>query len=291
MVFLFYFEQMNYINLNGKIQPGDQSALLVSNRGYRYGDGLFETIRVVDEKIHLHQYHFERLFSGLELLQFEIPKLFTAEKLTEEILILCKKNKCEHLARVRLSVFRGNGGLYDNDKTLQYAIECWPLNDTYDKLNENGLVIDIYQGAKKSCDAFSNLKSANFLSYNMAALYAKENKLNDCLVLNSKDNIADSTIANFFIIKDGVVFTPSLSEGCISGVMRRFLIEKLHSTDYEIREEAITINDLKVADEVFLTNAIKGIRWVKQYADSIYTKAITTEIFVSFIKQFSSKLS
>ena len=276
---------MNYINLNGKIQPGDQPALLVSNRGYRYGDGLFETIRVVDEKIHLHQYHFERLFSGLELLQFEIPKLFTTEKLTEEILNLCKKNKCEHLARARLSVFRGNGGLYDNDKTLQYAIECWPLNDTYDKLNENGLVIDIYQGAKKSCDAFSNLKSANFLPYNMAALYAKENKLNDCLVLNSKGNIADSTIANFFIIKNGVVFTPSLSEGCISGVMRRFLIEKLHSTDYELREEALTIKNLEEADEVFLTNAVKGIRWVKQYRDKFYSNINTRKIYVQIIKK------
>ena len=285
MVFLFYFEQMNFINLNSKIQPGDQPVLLVSNRGYRYGDGLFETIRVVDEKIHLHQYHFERLFSGLELLQFEIPKLFTTEKLTEEILNLCKKNKCEHLARVRLSVFRGNGGLYDNDKTLQYAIECWPLNDTYDKLNENGLVIDIYQGAKKSCDAFSNLKSANFLPYNMAALYAKENKLNDCLVLNSKGNIADSTIANFFIIKDGVVFTPSLSEGCISGVMRRYLIEKLRSTDFELREEVLTIKNLEEADEVFLTNAVKGIRWVKQYRDKFYSNINTRKIYVQIIKK------
>ncbi len=269
---------MNYISLNGKIQPGDEPALLVSNRGYRYGDGLFETIRVTDEKIILEHYHFERLFSGLLLLQFEIPKLFTQEKLTEEILNLCKKNECEQLARVRLSVFRGNGGLYDEERALQYVIECWPLAETADTINENGLIIDIYPEARKSCDVFSNLKSSNFLLYTIAAAYAKENKLNDCLLLNTNGNIADSTIANVFIIKEGIVITPAITEGCVNGVMRRYLIEKLRSFDYEIREEAINITDLEEADEIFLTNAIKGIRWVKHFRDKIYVNTKTMEI-------------
>src|ERR1700741_5220476 len=125
---------MNYINLNGKIQAGDKAALLVSNRGYRYGDGLFETIKVINEKILLEEYHFERLFSGLLLLKFEIPKLFTPAKLTKEIPGLCKKNECEQGARVRLSVFRGNGGLYDDDRGMQYVIECWSLDDPENKL-------------------------------------------------------------------------------------------------------------------------------------------------------------
>jgi branched-chain amino acid aminotransferase len=284
MVFLFYFEQMNYINLNGKLQPGDQPALLVSNRGYRYGDGLFETIKVINGKILLEQYHFERLFSGVLLLQFETPKLFTAVKLTEEILRLCKKNECEQMARVRLSVFRGNGGLYDDDKTLQYVIECWPLDESVNKLNENGLVIDVYPDVRKGCDVFSNLKSSNFLPYTMAAIYAKEHKLNDCLLLNTNGNISDSTIANVFIIKNGVVITPALAEGCVNGVMRRYLIEKLRSINYEIREESLAISDIEAADEIFLTNAIKGIRWVKQFADKSYTNKKTVEIYERFVK-------
>jgi branched-chain amino acid aminotransferase len=119
----------------------------------------------------------------------------------------------------------------------------------------------------------------------LAALYTKEKKLNDCLVLNSNGNIADSTIANVFIIKDGVVFTPSLSEGCISGVMRRFLIEKLRSTDFELREEALAIKNLEEADEVFLTNAIKGIRWVKQFRYKIYPNINTMKIYEQIIKK------
>jgi branched-chain amino acid aminotransferase len=275
---------MNYINLNGKILPGDEPALFVSNRGYRYGDGLFETIKVINEKILLGTYHFERLFSGLLLLQFEIPKLVIPEKLAEEILDLCKKNECERRARVRLSVFRGNGGLYDEDKTLQYVIECWPLNESVNNLNENGLVIDIFRDARKNCAKFSNLKSANFLPYNMAALYAKKNKLNDCLVLNTNGNIADSTIANVFIIKEGVIITPALSEGCVNGVMRKYLLEKMKEAAFTIHETSVSEEDIEKADEVFLTNAIKGIQWVKQFRNKIYTNKITAEIYNRFIK-------
>lgn len=275
---------MNHICVNGKILPADEPALLVSNRGYRYGDGLFETMKVVNRQLLLEGYHFERLFSGLSLMKFDVPGLFTKEKISQEILQLCKKNSSEKLGRVRLSVFRGNGGLYDEDKTLQYVIESWPLNESANKLNENGLVIDIFPDAEKSCDKFSNLKSANFLPYSMAAQYAKENKLNDCLVLNNSGGIADSTIANLFIIKDGLILTPALEEGCINGVMRRHLLIELRATGAAINETVITTGDIKNADEVFLTNAINGIRWVRHFRDKVYTNVKTVEIYNRFIR-------
>jgi branched-chain amino acid aminotransferase len=232
----------------------------------------------MNSEILLESLHFERLFSGLSLLKFEIPKLFTIELLKQEILSLCKKNQCEKLARVRLSVSRGNGGLYDEDRTLQYIIECRPLNESVNKLNENGLAIGIYPEARKGCDVFSNLKSANFLPYSMAALYAKENKLNDCLLLNGSGHIADATTANLFIIRDGIITTPALSQGCVNGVMRRHLLEKLKAknADFKAEESIVTIDNLLHADEVFLTNAIKGIRWVKQFRDTTYGNTISS---------------
>jgi branched-chain amino acid aminotransferase len=275
---------MNSICINGKIISGDQPVLLASNRGYRYGDGLFETMKIMDGKILLANYHFERLFSGLSLLQFEKPLLFTREKISTDILRLCVKNKCTKLARVRLSVFRGNGGLYDDDKVLEYLVECWPLNESVNQLNENGLVIDIYRDAEKSCDKFSNLKSANFLPYSMAALFAKHNKLNDCLVMNSNGSIADSTIANLFIIKNGIVITPGLEDGCVNGVMRRHLLCELQVAGYQVQESTISVNDVLMADEVFLTNAINTIRWVRQFSHNVYTNLKTAEIYERFIK-------
>jgi len=273
---------MNSISVNGKISDAAKPALLVSNRGYRYGDGLFETMKFAEGKIVLETFHFERLFNSLELLKFKIPQLFTIEKLRQEILTLTRKNKCEQLARVRLSVFRGHGGLYENDKDKepQYIIECWPLSESINNPNENGFIIDIYPIAKKSTDIFSNLKTANFLPYAMAALYAKENKLNECLVLNTAGNIADATISNLFIIKDQMILTCALSQGCVNGVMRRNILE----SGLFVKETIITEEDLLLADEVFLTNAISGIRWVKQFRDKTYNNDETIKIYDRIIK-------
>jgi branched-chain amino acid aminotransferase len=269
---------MKYVSVNGKLQPASEQVFLADNRSYRYGDGLFETMKMADGKIQLAPYHFERLFSGLSLLKFEIPKLFTAEKLQQDILALCRKNECEKLARIRLSVSGGHGGLYDENRYLQYLVECWPLNGSVNQLNENGLVIDIYPDARKACDPFSNIKSASFLPYTMAALHAKENKLNDCLVMNTHDRVCDSTIANLFWIKDATVFTPALNEGCVAGVMRRHLIGKLREAKYNVQETMATVADIENADEIFLTNAINGIRWVSQFRDQTYSNIKTKEI-------------
>jgi len=277
---------MNSVSVNGKILSDLKPALLVSNRGYRYGDGLFETMKVITGKIILESLHFERLFNSLQVLKFKIPRLFTVEKIRNEILALASKNRCLQLARVRLSVFRGHGGLYENDqeKEPQYVIECWPLNESVNGLNENGFVIDIYPIARKSADIFSNLKTANFLPYAMAAIYAKENKLNECLVLNTAGNIADATIANIFIVKDGTILTPALSEGCVNGVMRKYLVKELNKANQDVKESILTENDIKNADEIFLTNAINGIRWVKQFRDKVYSNTRILEIYDHFIK-------
>ncbi len=264
--------------------PADAPVLMASNRSYRYGDGLFETMKLANGKIALADYHFERLFSGLSLLQFEVPKLFVPEKLEQEILLLARKNNCEQLARIRLSVFRGNGGLYDDDRTLQYVMECWPLSEPVNQLNENGLVVDIFPDARKSCDQFSNLKSANFLPYSMAALFAKENKLNDCFVLNTHKRICDATVANIFWIKDGNIFTPPLLEGCVNGVMRRYLLEKMRDAGYGIQEIPANVSDLKSADEVFLSNAVNGIRWVGQFRSKKYGNTTTVKIYNDLVR-------
>jgi branched-chain amino acid aminotransferase len=277
---------MNSICFNGKTLTAGKPILMADNKSYRYGDGLFETMKVIDGKICLANYHFERIFSSLQLLQMDLPVFVTAEKLSQQVLQLCEKNKCSRLARVRLSAFRGNGGIFEGTDEIQYLIECWPLNESVNQLNENGLIIDIYPHARKSCDQFSNIKSANFLPYVMAARYAKQNKWNDCLVLNINDRLADSTIANIFFVKGRKIITPSLSEGCINGVMRRYLLEKLMKADFDMisEERFVTIDDLLSADEVFLTNVIQGIKWVARFRDKEYTSFNTEKIYSRFIQ-------
>ena len=267
---------------NNKFYKEGGLVISPSNRSFRYGDGLFETMKVIEGQIILKQFHFERLFAGMKTLKFEAPVNFDEIFLEKEIKKICDKNHHTKCARVRLTVFRGDGGLYDAKNNLpNYVIETWTIENKQE-LNTNGLVIDIYEEAKKSCDKFSNIKSNNFLPYAMAALHAKENKLNDCILLNTHNRICDATIANIFIIKNKKIYTPPLSEGCIAGVVRRWMLENLNLL-FKIEETPITKQDVLDADEIFLTNSIYDMRWVKLCSDSSYSCDITQKIFQHLI--------
>ncbi|KAA9040676.1 hypothetical protein FW778_01150 [Ginsengibacter hankyongi] len=265
---------------NDKFYPANTPIIPPGNRSLRYGDGLFETMKIVGGKIINKDFHFERLFNGIALMQFDIPKNFHTAFLFNKIIELVKKNNHVALARVRLMIFRGNGGIFDPENLRpNYIVESWPLSNQM-TLNENGLVVDVFPGAKKSCDNFSNLKSNNYLPYVMAGLYAKKNKLNDCIVLNSFDRVCDSAIANIFIIKKDKIITPPLSEGCVAGVMRRWMLEKSGLKKYKILEKNLSVNDIENADEFFLTNSIYNLRWVKTFRGKNYSNKIIAELYI-----------
>ena len=275
----------NFLFYNGKISKADKLLISPDNRSFRYGDGFFETIKVVNGKIILADYHMERLFSSLDLLQFQHPNYFTPDYVKENILALTKKNHHDKLARVRLTVFRGEGGLYDvTNHFPNHLIQTWELNPVNTILNENGLVLGIYKDARKVCDHFSHLKSNNFLSYVMAALWAKENKLNDAILLNPYDRLADASIANVFIVKDGVIKTPALTEGAVNGVMRKHLLKSLREENMPVEETQLQVEDILQASELFLTNAIYGIRWAKQLGESGYTNQLSSLLHKKMIR-------
>jgi branched-chain amino acid aminotransferase len=271
---------MAWLNYNGKIYKDDSLIIGANNRGLRYGDGLFETMKMKNNQLIFDNEHFARLWKGMAVLQFVVPKHFTPEKLYEEIIDLATKNQHEKNARIRITVFRGSGGLYDtNDHTPNYIIEIWPLPTTNGELNSNGLDIGIYTGVKKSCDLLSNLKTNNFLPYVMAALEAKKQKWNDAIILNSNNRICDSSIANVFLIKDETIYTPVLSEACVAGVIRKYILTQLPQMGYGCVEKEITVEELLAADEMFLTNSIYNIRWVKSIADKSFGNSLTQKIY------------
>jgi len=275
----------DFLLYNDRFYKSETSLVGASNRGLRYGDGLFETLRYCDGKVQLADWHMERLFDGLKLLWFDLPAYFTPGYLAGQIMKLAKKNQ-HTSARVRITVFRGNGGPYDpQDHFPHCIIQTWSLPGNGFELNENGLVAGIYRNAKKSMDSFSNLKTNNYLPYLMAALQAKKERWDDAFVLNTAERICDATIANIFVVKNGTICTCPLQEGCIAGIMRRFLLERLPVNNFSIQEKTISEEDLLVADEVFLTNAIKGIRWVGQCGAARYSNQITKAVFSKLFKK------
>jgi len=247
---------VNYINLNGKITAAEDAAMPIDNGAFRYGYGLFETMLVQDGVIRMWQYHWERLFEGAGQLFFEQPPLMTPEYLEKEVLKTVWKNKLEGLCRVRLQLFAGGGGLYSRESDKPgFVIECFLLDESNLQLNENGLVAGIATGIAKTIDTLKNLKTCNALIYAIAAQQAMANKWNDALICNTESRIIESTVSNIFWIKDKTIYTPPLADGCIAGVMRRHILETI-----TVKEKSLTVWELLIADEVFLTNAIRRMR-------------------------------
>lgn len=270
----------NWYNLNGKFFLETENHLSINNRSLRYGDGFFETMKLQKNNIQLFHLHSARILKSLLLLKLQLPKHFSLEKLEEQIIVTAQKNNHENLARIRVMFFRAEGEIFDaNNHQVQIMIQSFELSDAFNELNKNGLVVDVFKDAKKSCDVFSNLKTNNYLPYVMGAIWAKENHLNDALILNSSEFIADSCIANVFLIKYNKIITPSLKSGCIAGVMRQHIIQQLQQINIDVEEKSISVEDVLNADEVFLTNAIKGISWVKQCGNTSYQNSKTQEIY------------
>lgn len=268
---------MKWVCHNGRLVPAEEALFTADNRGFRYGDGLFETAKVVESKLLLASLHFDRLFTGLQLLQIKWGPLFTPDNLEQNILALCAKNGHAALARVRLAVYRSQNGVAD------YVMESFALATDAMQWNSKGWQLVLYPDARKSCDAFANIKSANYLPYVLANLYAAEKGADEALVLNTDNNMADGSKTNLFLVKESAIYTPALHQGCVAGVMRQHLLYQLKREGYELHQTQIGHEDLLEADEVFCTNAIQGIRWVETYCNKTYSHTITQQIFLTVL--------
>jgi branched-chain amino acid aminotransferase len=267
---------MNYVCYNHAYYPVGTPLFTAQNRGFKYGDGLFETMKVYQGKLLLASYHGQRLFSGLALLNIEWK--IAMEQLTSMIRELCEKNGCLDSGRIRLAVFR------EADRNASFLIEAFPLSPSINQWNEQGLIIDLFPYARKSTDVYSNLKTANFLPYVLADLYAKERQIDDSIVLNTDTRICDTSKANLFLIKDGQLYTPSLDQGCVNGVMRRYLIEALKQRNRVVHQKSLSETDLYDAEEIFLTNAIFGMRWVARLRNKTYNQQQSLAIYREIIQ-------
>ncbi len=266
----------SWLNFNGSFIKETQPIATANNRGLRYGEGLFETMKWVNGSVRLGKFHFERLLSGMTKLKLHLPEEVSEYFLTSEIGRTIERNNIKGTARVRLMVFRGDNELSDVTGEGSYVIQAWPLQPLQQEsggFNEEGLKLGVFKEGVKSCDELANLKTNNYLLYVLATMYAKENNWNDCVVLNHHQRVCESTIANIFWVKEGNIFTPALSEGCVAGVMRRYLIENIAVT-----QSACSLNEILQADEIFLTNAIRGVQWVKECNSHSFSNKISRQI-------------
>jgi len=253
-----------FLNFNGEVCEEAAALLRADNRGFRYGDGLFETMLVRGGKVRLGRYHIERLVAGMQLLRLEFPQPISLEWLERRIEELGVLNGIEGVCRARLTVFRASEGLYNGpDRRAGYCIQVSALGGGGWK--EDGLMLDVFPEGRKACDIYAAIKSNNYLLSTQAGMFAGERGLDDCILLNSHGRVAETAVANIWWIRDGQVYTPPIAEGCVAGVMRRYLLEVLPAAGYPVSEAPIGPDELVRADEIFISNAVRGIGWVREF--------------------------
>lgn len=268
-------EARGFINYNGQLLPADSKLFGADNRAFRYGDGLFESIRLVDGKLMFFKYHMERLFKGMELLHFKIHKAFNPEFLASEIFASLKSNKLYKNARIRLSVFRSEGGLYTPEKnTCAYLIETFELPDSA-YVAEKGLIVDVFTGMTKDFSALSALKTMSALPYVMAGVFKLEQGVDECVILNAHGRVVECISSNIFLVKEDKVYTPEIAEGCIDGVMRKVVLELLQRRGITCIESKLPAELLEHADELFICNSIKGIQSVVGFGSKRFFSRIS----------------
>jgi len=272
---------MKHINFNEKIIAANTPIFTPQNRAFRYGDALFESIRMFDAQLPFLDYHYERLAKGMEVLGYDIPTHFSLIFFKNEINKLIQTDEqSTGNYRIRLTVYRSNGGLYTpQNNTPVFVIEAKKTTDNQFIINEKGIEIGICKGIKLSRSTLSNLKTANALPYILAARFCQQNQWKDCLLFNDANRLSETYKANILCIKNDIIYTPSLTEGCIDGVMRRVVIEILKDMEKKVIEAPILRDDLINFDGIFITNATRGVQWVSRIFDiKNYKKVIVNDI-------------
>jgi len=244
-----------------------QNVILQNNRGFLFGDAVFETVKIIDNKILFSEDHYFRLMASMRILRMEIPMNFTLEFFESEILNAVNTQSLGTSARARLTVYRKDGGFYlPETNEIDYIITVSGIENPLYEIEKKNYEVDIYKDFVITKQLLSTIKSTNKAINITGSIYAHENGLDNCILLNDEKNVVEALNGNLFMLKDGILSTPPISEGCLNGIMRKQVLALAKTLNtIEVKETPISPFDLQKADELFITNVIKGIQPVTKY--------------------------
>ncbi|HNR20385.1 MAG TPA: aminotransferase class IV [Bacteroidia bacterium] len=266
-----------FISFNGKLHDENENIFSAKNRAYNYGDGCFDSLVCLNGAPKFFNAHLKRLQTGIETLKIN-NQYIQLDVLQDLIKQLLTKNNLTN-AKVRITISRKDGGLYTPDRNnSDLLIVCRELEQfPFTNLSFEKEVC-IVESVQKHHSSFSSFKNCNSLVYVLAGTEIKEKQCDDGILLNGAKNICEALFSNLFFIKENTLFTPLIEEGCIDGVMRKFVMENC-PTGYNIKEGKFSIEDLLNAEEVFVTNASQGIVPVKKLKNKTFCFEKTQMLF------------
>ena len=274
------------INFNGKIT--DLSDQLINNRAFLYGDAVFETLIIFNDKILFWEDHYFRLMSSMRIIRLDIPDKYTPEFFKENIIKIHNNISQTGNSRIRINIYRSSGGKYKPEKnTPSFIISCESINYNTYKLNKGHYEVDLYKDYYLDNQLISSIKSNNKIINVVASIYASENGFNNCILLNKDKLVSEFINSNLFIIKDEKIYTPTLKSGCLNGVVRKNLFKILSSSSFELCEQDLSTFDITQSDEIFGTNIAQGIFSVTKFRKKNYDCSKTKKI-ITMLNNFIS---
>ena len=278
---------MNKINFNGELVSEEKILFNKTKRAFNYGDGFFETIRIVNGKPIFIERHFKRIVIGLKHLKINYSKKFNLNFLSDNISELININNIKSGGKIKVYIFRSGMGTYKpTTNDICFIIEYLKVENNLYKLNHKGFLVDVFKDYKKQINYLSSFKSSSSILYVLASLHTIDNHLDDSLILNENNEIIESSNSNIFILLDNKIITPPLNSGCISGIMRIELINIINDIGFTVLERKIVSDDLLNSKEIFLSNVVSGINWVGGYKQTRYYNTLSKKI----IKELNKKL-
>ena len=277
------------INYNENYINKSDSDLL--NRGFLYGDSVFESIRIVNNKIIFWEDHYMRLMSSMRIIRIEIPQSYTPDFFKLQITNTISKVNPSFTGRVRLTIFREGGGYYTPElSSPSFIVNCSVIDRKEFFLKDSEFKVDLFKDYYIQNDLLSNLKTNNKLINVLAGIYANENNLDNCILLNNKKNVTEFLNGNLFIVRENKIITPNLDSGCLKGIMRKKIIEYIKLIpEFSIEETVISPFDLLSANEIWLTNSISGIITVTNYRNKSFSNDVA-KIFIDFLNKKVSNI-
>ena len=277
------------INFNGTLVSQD-SNILTQNRGFLYGDAVFETVKIVNSKVLYLEDHYFRLMASMRVVRMEIPMNFTMEYFEEQLLALTDKMAISNLARARITVFRKDGGYYlPVDRTVSFLVHASVLDTVLYSFEKKVYEVDLFKDFYITKQLLSSIKSTNRILNVTASIFADENGLDNCLLLNDSKNVVEAIQGNIFMVLGGKLITPPVSEGCLNGVMRKQILSLAKTIQgLEVVEEVISPFDLQKADELFISNVIKGIQPITKYRKKTFNTNIAEQLVGKLNEQLSA---
>ena len=266
------------INYNGKLV--EQSAQIIEfNRGFLFGDAVFETLKVSNNTLLFLEDHYLRLMAAIRICRMEIPMNFTMEFLEEQVVSLMAKVSFSN-ARVRVTVFRVGTGFYTPESNnVEFVITAQSLSSSTYQVPSASYEVELFKDFHLSKQLLSTLKTNNKMIHSLAGIFAKENEYANCLLINEEKNVVEAIQSNLFMKIGNKLVTPPISDGCQNGIMRKQIIKLLQKNEMvTIEEKSISPFDLQKADELFLTNVISGIQPITKYRKKKYVTDFATQL-------------